>query len=177
MRKDTRKVLAAILLLAVGLAIPALAGPGPGKTGAGDRSKPAMTVEPAPPISVNVRLANLQKNSRGGVATISVDTGVAVELGEVTLDMKLPGGVVFSDGSKARTWTFTVAAGGTSSVAADLLVDSDGKYNIPVKATASYQGKPLNRAVSFKLLVGVEEKRPLPKDGAIEYPGVPGGGV
>jgi hypothetical protein len=177
MRRDTRRVPAAILLLAVGLAIPALAGTGPGKTGAGNHSKPATTVEPAPPVSVNVRLANLQKNSRGGVATLSVDTRSAVEVGEVTLDMKLPGGVVFSDGSKSKSWTFNIAAGGTSNVSAELLVDADGKYIIPVKATASYQGKPLNRAVSFKLLVGVEEKRPQPKDGAIEYPGVPGGGV
>lgn len=177
MRKDIRRVPAVILLLAVGLVIPALAGTDPGKTGAGDRPKPAMTVEPAPPISLNVRLANLQKNARGGVATVSVDASSAVELGEITLDMKLPGGIVFSDGSRSKSWTFSVAAGGTSNIAAELLVDADGKYNIPVKATTSYQGKPLNRAVSFKLLVGAQEKRPLPKDGAIEYPGVPGGGV
>ena len=177
MTRDSGKILAAFLLLAAGLAVPALADPGPGKTQPGAHPSPAITVEPAPPISINVRLANLQKNASGGVATVSVDASSAIGLGEVTLDMKLPGGIVFSDGSRARTWTFSVAAGGTFNATVDLLVGADGKYNIPVKTTASYQGKPMNRATSFKLLVGVEEQRPQPKDGAIEYPGVPGGGV
>jgi len=176
MRVDSRRVLTAVLLLAAGLTIPALAA-GPGKAQASAPSTPVITVEPAPPISIDVRLANLQKNARGGVATVSVDTSSVIGLEEVNVSMRLPGGIIFSDGTRTKSWTFGVAAGATFKTQAVLLVDADGKYNIPVKATTTYQGKPLNRAISFKLLVGVEEQRPQSKDGAIEYPGVPGGGV
>lgn len=175
MRRDWKRILAAVLFLAVGLAILGLAGAG--QTQAGAPAKSVVTVEPAPPIALSVRLVSLQKNASGGVATVSADTSSSVGLGEVTLKMNLPAGVFFTDGTRTRTWTFTLPAGGTSSVPADLLVGADGKYVIPVEATSVYQGKPVHRGHSFKLLVGVKEEDPQPKDGAIEYKGVLGGGA
>jgi len=177
MRRDLKRILAAVLFLAVGLAVPALAGTSAQKTKGGAPSKSAATVEPAPPIALNVRLVNLQKNTSGGVATVSADTSSSVNLDEVTLNMSLPAGVVFADGTRTKTWTFSLAAGGTFNAPADLLAGADGKYVISVEATGSYQGKPVHRGHSFKLLVGVLEKGAQPKDGAIEYPGVPDGGA
>jgi len=176
MKIDLRKIIAAGVLVA-GLAVPAHAGAGPGKEKAPPRSHPAPTVEPAPPLSLDIRLVNLQKNSRGGVATLSLDTGSTLELDEVTLSVKLPEGVVFSDGTRNKSWTFSIGSGGTYKIPADLLVAEDGKFLIPADISGSYQGKGIHRGSSFKLLVGVQEKNPQTKDGAIEYPGVPGGGI
>jgi len=177
MRRDLKRILAAVLFLAVGLAVPVLAGASAEKANANGPSKSAVTVEPAPPIALNVRLVSLEKNASGGVATVTADTSSAVNLGEVTLKMNLPAGVFFTDGTRTRTWTFTLPTGGTSSVPVDLLVGADGKFVIPVEATSVYRGKPVHRGHSFKLLVGVEENPEKPKDGAIEYPGAPGGGA
>jgi len=177
MRKDLKRILAAALFLAVGLAVPVLAGTSAEKAKAGAPSRSAATVEPAPPIALNVRLVNLQKNTRGGVATVSADTSSTVNLDEVTLKMNLPAGVYFADGTRTKTWTFGLPGGGTSNVPADLLVGADGKYVISVEAASVYRGRPVHRGFSFNLLVGVEEEHPQPKDGAIEYRGVLGGGA
>jgi len=177
MRRDLKRILAAVLFLAVGLAIPVLAGTSAEKAQTGAPSGSAATVEPAPPMALSVRLVSLQKNASGGVATVSADTSSTVNLGEVTLNMNLPAGVFFTDGTRTKTWTFSLPNGGTSNVPADLLVGADGKYVIPVEATSIYRGRPVHRGLSFKLLVGVQEDHPQPKDGAIEYQGVLGGGA
>ncbi len=177
MRKDLKKILTAVLFLAAGLAIPALACTSAERARAGAPSVSVATTEPVPPLALNVRLVNLQKSASGGVATISTEAGSTVGLTEVTLKMNLPAGVSFTDGTRSRSWTFTLSEGGTFSVPADLLVGADGKYIIPVDATGVYQGRSVHRGISFKLLVGVQEERPQPKDGAVEYQGVPGGGA
>jgi len=141
------------------------------------RVSQGSTTEPAPPLSLDVKLTNLQKNSSGGVATISLDASSTVTLEGVSLSMSLPDGVIFSDGSRSKNWTFDLAAGGTYKIPADLLVSSDGKYVVSAEATSSFKTKPLHRGSSLKLLVGVQEKTPPSKDGAIEYQGVPGGGI
>lgn len=176
MKIDLRMIVAAGLLSA-GLAVPAQAGAASDKAHAKPGSHPAPTVEPAPPLSLDVRLVNLQKNPRGGVATVSLDTGSTLDLEEVTLSVRLPDGVIFSDGSRTKAWTFGVGSGTLHQIPADLLVTADGRYVISASVSGNYQGKPIHRGSSFRLLVGVQDKNPQAKDGAIEYPGVPGGGV
>jgi len=177
MKIELQKTLTAGLLLATCLAVPVLAGENPGKTAKAARPHPAPTVEPGPPLSLNVRLVNLQKNVSGGVASVSMEARASVDLEEVTLTADLPGGVIFADGSQSKTWTFNLPAGATNSIPVDLLVSSDGKYNISLRAAGTHSGGPVRRGLAYRLLVGVEEKLPAPRDGAIEYPGVPGGGM
>lgn len=172
-----RKLLAACALCVFVLAA------GQASAGGAERHKSARrvaqgsTTEPAPPLSLDVKLTNLQKNGSGGVATISLDASSTVTLEGVSLSMSLPDGVIFSDGSRSKNWTFDLAAGGTYKIPADLLVSSDGKYVLSAEATSSYKTKPVHRGSSLKLLVGVQEKMPPSKDGAIEFQGVPGGGI
>jgi hypothetical protein len=172
-----RKLLAACALCVFVLAA------GQAFAGGAERHKNARrvtqgsTTEPAPPLSLDVKLTNLQKNGSGGVATISLDASSTVTLEGVSLSMSLPDGVIFSDGSRSKSWTFDLGAGGTYKIPADLLVSSDGKYVVSAEATSSYKAKPVHRGSSLKLLVGVQEKTPPSKDGAIEFQGVPGGGI
>jgi hypothetical protein len=179
MRSISRKTLAAGLLLVVGL--------GSASTSAWARTEkakeehsrrvPPPTTEPAPPLSLEFRLANLQKNTSGGVASFSLEAASSVALEEVTFSVRVPSGAVFSDGTQEKTWTSPLTSGGTLSLPFDLLVPKDGKYVLSGEASGNYQGKPVHRALSYKLLVGVQDKAPKVKDGAIEYPGVPGGGM
>ncbi len=167
------------LLLALVPALSAQAGPGPDKPDAKARpSRSVPTTEPGPPLSLGVRLVNLQKNSTGGVATLALTLSADVSLEDVTLSLRqLPADVTLSDGSRSRTWSdLGVGPGGTLDIPIDLLVGRDGKFVISAEATGAYKGKTLRRGSAYKLLVGVQEKTPQPKDGAIEFPGVPGGG-
>jgi len=137
----------------------------------------ALEVEPGPPLSLNVRLVNLQKNASGGVASVALDAQSVVDLKQLTITLTLPPDVTFADGSRVYTQTIDLAAGATFDIPKDLLVGKDGKYNFSIDASgATIQGKPVHRGLAYKLLVGAQDKLPPVKDGAIEYQGVPGGG-
>lgn len=177
MRKDFKRYLVAVLFLAVGPGFPVLAGTSAERDEAGAPPGSAVTVEPAPPIALNVRLVKLERNTEGGIATVSTEVNSPIHLDEVTLKMDLPVGVSFTDGTRTRAWTFDLPAGGTSSVAVDLLVSADGKYVISVEAASTSQRRAIHRGSSFRLLVGVEETPAPLKDGTIEYPGAPDGGA
>jgi hypothetical protein len=171
------KLLAAAALVVFGLAAGQIFAGGAEPNKAGRRVTQRSTTEPAPPLSLDVKLTNLQKNSSGGVATISLDASSSVTLEAVSISMSLPDGVVFNDGSRSKNWTIDLAAGGTLKIPADLLVSADGKYVVSAEAAGSYKNKPMHRGSSLKLLVGVQETPPSKKDGAIEFQGVPGGGI
>jgi len=179
MKSNLRTLLAIGLLLGIGFGIPPAraAADGAKAKDASSRKVPPPTTEPAPPLSLTLRETSLQKNTQGGVASLSLEALSDVALDQVTLTIRVPSGVVFSDGTREKTWTSAIAPGNTLSLPFDLLVSADGKYLLSGEATGSYQGKPVHRALSYKLLVGVQEKAPKVKDGAIEYPGVPGGEV
>jgi hypothetical protein len=140
-------------------------------------SKPALEVEPGPPLSLQVSMVNLQKNSNGGVASVSLDALAAVDLQEVTLTVTLPQEITFADGSRVFTQTIDLSAGAKFDLPKDLIVAKDGKYNVSIEAAGTTsKGKPVRRAIAYKLLVGTQEKLPPVKDGAIEYQGVSDGG-
>jgi hypothetical protein len=178
MKSICRRALVIGLLLAAGLAANAPAAEKGNKKGGSStehqRSFPPPTTEPAPPLSLDLVLSTLQKNSSGGVASMSLKAGSSVALDEVRITLRAPAGVVFDDGSQERTWTSKLSAQEPFSFPFDLLISKDGKYVITGEATGQFEGRLLHRGISYKLLVGVREKSPQLKDGAIEYPGVPG---
>jgi hypothetical protein len=178
MKIQLQRALVTGLLLAMGLSITggAVRACEGMEKGTAHRVQPATT-EPAPPLSAGVRLVSLQKNASGGVASMSLDAQSGVDMEEVTLSVSLPEGVIFTDGTRSKTWTATIASGGSLSYPFDLLVSRDGKFIVSGEAAGVSNGKPVHRGFSQKLLVGVQEKDPKPKDGAIEFPGTPGGGI
>ncbi len=147
--------------------------------GAGDRpegpSVQPVTVEPVPPLSLSIRLAGLQKYTRGGVASIVVEADSAVDLESVTLAVHLPDKVSFADGTRVKNWDRRLEKGGRIEIPADLLVGGDGVYTVSAEATATFHGTPLHRGIAFTLSAGVPEAKLPIRNGAIEYPGVTGG--
>ena len=137
----------------------------------------AVTVEPTPPLTLDIRLKGLQKYSRGGVATILVEAASDVDLDSVDISLRLPDKVSFTDGTRARKWDRALARGGKVVLPADLLVGEDGAYTLSAEATATYRGMPVHRGFAFTLSAGAPERKLSVRDGAIEYPGVPGGEV
>ena len=135
------------------------------------------TVDPEPPASLSVELVNLQKNPNGGVASLLLRVNASVSIEGAVVSAKVPGNLVFSDGSTTKTWTVDHATVSTQSIAADVIVPQDGKYVISTQVSGTAKGSSIHRGTAYKLLVGVQEPAPKVKDGAIEYPGSPGGGV
>ncbi|PYQ12470.1 MAG: hypothetical protein DMH00_06060 [Acidobacteria bacterium] len=169
-----------LIVMALGMALaPACwaAGKQGEKTRGRERSKPALEVEPSLPLSLQVRLVNLQKNPKGGVASVALHALSDSDMDGVTVTVTLPQEVTFADGSHVFTQTLRLSAGSTLEIPKDLLVGKDGKYVVQVEAAGTTpQGKLVHRGTAFKLLVGAQESLPPVKDGAIEYQGVPGGG-
>src|SRR5262245_30062102 len=146
---------------------------GPGK----DRPRKVMEVEPSPPLSIQARLVNLQKNKNGGVASVVLDAASDIDMDEVTISVKLPPNVTFADGSNVFTQTVKLSAGVTINLPKELLVGKDGKHVIQLEASGTTsEGKPIHRGTAFRLLVGTQDSLPAVKDGAIEYQGAPDGG-
>lgn len=166
-----------IRLLSLTLAWPllsGLAGGAPGVAsppGGAAESRPSerSTVEPLPPLAVTVELASLQKNPRGGVASLllKIDAIGPVATGVVTA--RVPGNLVFADGSQVRTWDLDLATAGRRSIPVDVIVPKDGTYVISVDVEGMALGKPVRRGAAHRLLVGVRETPRKAKDGAIEY--------
>ena len=178
MKSSSRKVWLLGLALAITLAPAAVAGGNPdSKSTKRVTSSSPHEVEPGPPLSLEVRLVNLQKNPNGGVASVALDALAAVDLQEVTLSLTLQQEITFADGTRVYTQTINLGAGSTFDLPKDLIVGKDGKYIVSIEASGTTsQGKPVRRGLAYKLLVGTQEKLPAAKDGAIEYQGVPGGG-
>ena len=177
MKGTSRKVWLLGLALAITLAPAAVAGGNPNAKSAKGAASAAKEVEPGPPLALEVRLVNLQKNSNGGVASVALDALASVDLQEVTLKVTLPQDITFADGSRVYTQTINLSAGSTFDLPKDLIVGKDGKYTVSIEASGTTsQGKPVHRGLAYKLLVGAQEKLPPVKDGAIEYQGAPGGG-
>ena len=167
-----------VALLVTGLGGASLAFPGAlGKAKGTRKLLSQPTVDPAPPAAVTVELVTLQKNPNGGVASLLFRANATVSTEGAVISARVPGNLVFSDGSNAKTWNVDLVAAGTQSVTTDVIVPQDGKYVISAEVTGTAKGKPIHRGVAFKLLVGVQEPAPQIKDGAIEYPGSPGGGM
>jgi hypothetical protein len=166
-----------ILILSAALAWPllsGLAGGAPGSTappGSALEASPfvQVTVEPLPPLNVTVELVSLQKNPRGGVASLLLKVSGVGPLASLVVTARVPGSLVFADGSTVRTWEVDLATAGGHSIPVDVIVPKDGTYVISFDVESAAQGRPIRRGVAHKLLVGVKETPRKVKDGAIEY--------
>ncbi|HET8946730.1 MAG TPA: hypothetical protein VFQ07_07085 [Candidatus Polarisedimenticolia bacterium] len=136
------------------------AGPGPD----------TRTAEPLPPLGVEVATTALQKNARGGVASLRLTVTAGVAIDEAVLSAKAPARVVFADGSDTKTWNVNLTTGGTVSVPVEVMVPEDGRYSIAVEVSGVAHGKTIRRAASHKLLIGVKEHKAKVKGGANESP-------
>ena len=175
MTRKPCKAWLAVFVLAI--AVAPVCAAGSGKEGAKGKPAPAMEVEPSPPLALDVKMTKLQKQSNGGIASLSLDALASVELKEVTVTVTLPANVTFTDGSRVFTQTVNLAAGQDLKIPKDLLVTKDGKYFVSVEANGTTtKGKAVHRGLSYRLLVGAQESLPPVKDGAIEYQGVSDGG-
>jgi len=174
------------LLILVPLAVRSLPGPESG-AGAAPRPKAGVqkdrsgqsgssasasrqTTEPQPPLGIASETAALQKNARGGVASIVFKVTAGMPIEEAVLSARASSRVVFADGSTERTWKLDLSAGGTIAVPVEVIVAEDGRYTISVEVSGKAEGKAIRRALSHKLSVGVKERKGKNKDGAIEYP-------
>jgi hypothetical protein len=149
---------------------PAKPAPQAARTASPEATGGRQTSEPLPPLGVSVETTSLQKNTRGGIASLlfTVTAGVAID--DAVLSARTPAHVLFADGSSERTWKVNLAAAGTVTVPVDVIVPEDGKYAIAVDVSGRAHGKTIHRAASHKLLVGVKEHKGKVKGGAIEYP-------
>ena len=173
------------LLILLPLAVRSMPGPGAGgiaprpkagthqETDKGSSTSSAtgrQTTEPQPPLAIAAETASLQKNIRGGVASIVLKVSAGLPIEEAVVSARTPSKVVFADGSTSRTWKIDLATGGTVSVPMEVIVPEDGKYSLSVEVSGKAEGKAIRRALSHKLYVGVKERKAKNKDGANEYP-------
>lgn len=131
-----------------------------------------QTSEPQLPLGVTAETSSLQKNARGGVATILLKISAALPIEEAVVSARTPSRLVFADGSTARTWKVDLTTGGSLSLPVEVIVPEDGKYSISIEVAGRTEGKAIRRALSHKLYVGVKEKKGKNKDGATEYPAI-----
>jgi hypothetical protein len=164
-------------ILSMTLALPLLSGlagnapgsPPPPEGTLESRPTTRATVEPLPPLGVTVELVSLQKNPRGGVASLLLKVDGVGPLASCVVTARVPGSLVFADGSTVRTWEVDLTTAGEHSIPVDVIAPKDGSYVISVDVEGTAQGRPIRRGVAHKLLVGVRETPRQVKDGAIEY--------
>jgi hypothetical protein len=133
------------------------------------RQTAQLTSEPQPPLELKVGLGELQKNRRGGIATLRIDLSASVAVAGAVLTVKAPAPLVFADGSTVKTWNLDLAASHAGSIPVDVIASQDGKYAITAEIEGTVDGRPVRRGAAYKLLVGVKEKEHRIKDGAIEF--------
>jgi hypothetical protein len=143
----------------------------------GSQTASRPTIDPEPPLALTVELISLQKNAKGGVASLRLSVKAQMNATEVVVTARVPGKLVFSDGSAQRSWNVSLDESGTASLSTEVIASEDGKFVVSAEVSGSIQGTPVHRGAALKLLVGVREPAPRVKDGAIEYAGSQGGGA
>ena len=145
-------------------------------TGSSKPSSP-RTMDPEPPLALTVELVTLQKHASGGVASLRLTVNAGMSITEAVVTARVPGKLVFADGSSLKRWNVDFDAAGDRSLLTDVIVPEDGKFVISAEVSGRIQGKPVHRGAAYKLLVGVQEPAPRVKDGAIEYAASQAGGA
>lgn len=164
-------------LLAAGAAGGALGHAGAPPKAPGASPAPSQpTVDPQPPLGLEVEIIALQKSPRGGVASLVLKLSASTGIAEAVVSARTPADLVFADGSTVKTWNVDLTTAGAQSIPVDVIVPEDGKYVISVEVTGLAGGKPIHRGAAARLGVGVKDRGPMVKDGAIEYPASPDGG-
>jgi len=159
------------LLAAGGLAAaaptgkPADAGPASART----------TIDPQPPMALEVEVSGLEKHVRGGIASIVLRVGAAVGVEGAVLTARTPGDLRFADGSQVKTWKVDLAKGGARTIAIDVLVPRDGRYSIAAELEGTTNGRAIRRGAAGALEVGRHLGPPPTREGAVEYLAVEAG--
>ena len=137
----------------------------------------AKTVDPEPPVALSVELITLQKNATGGVASLRLTVSARTSLSGVVVTARVPGNLVFADGSRLKQWDVELDEAGTGSLQTDVIVPEDGKFVVSAEVTGSSRGRSVRRGAAYKLLVGAEEPAPKFRGRAIEYEASQDGGA
>jgi len=142
----------------------------------GDEVLEAATVEPLPPIALEITPLGLQKQARGGAGTLLLRVASAVPLDDVVVDLRLPDGVTLQDGSSARRWQAGLRAGDRLRLPIEVLAGRDGSFVISAEVTGRRGDQALRSGLAYTLDIGT--RRPLPefRHGAHEFRGIAGRG-
>ena len=133
---------------------------------------PAATVDPLPGLALNLNVNAVEETARGGVISLTLETTSAVQVETLSLVMQLPPHIVFADGSKEKTWEVTLDAGGSAVLPIDLLVGRPGRFVLKAEAIGTLGERTIRRGTAYPLVVGMSERLPEVKDGAIQYRGL-----
>ncbi len=161
-----RATAAAVLLLA-SIALALFAGPA--------ANGPLRTIEPLPPLRIEIRQVGLQKQARGGIVSLVIDLLADAAIEDPVVTLRLPDGVILSDGSRRRTWRPRLKRGRKLGLRAALIAGRDGAHPISIEVTGTLNGQPVRRGVSHDLRIGTAARSLPRRHGAIEFPGVAGG--
>jgi hypothetical protein len=125
---------------------------------------------------LDVGMTEVQKHVSGGMASLTLGVGTAVDLDDIVIKVRLPRDVTFKDGSQARSLRLGLRAGQRLGIPADLLARHDGPFVISVDATATHRGRTIRRSIAYDLALGARRELPRSRNGAIEYRGRSGDG-
>jgi hypothetical protein len=132
-------------------------------------------VEPLPGLALDLILNAIDETASGGIVSLTVETASLVQFETLSLAMHLPPHIVFADGAKERTWEVTLDAGGRGVLTVDLLVDRSGRFHISAEAIGTSGERTIRRGTAYPLVVGMSERRPEVKNGAIQHRGLVSG--
>lgn len=132
----------------------------------------ATTVEPLPDLALDLIPDSVEETASGGIVSLSLETASATQFETLSLVMKLPPHIVFTDGSKERTWEVTLDDSGRGVLPVDLIVDRRGRFHISAEAIGTIGQRTIRRGTAHPLVIGTSEPRPEVRNGAIEYRGL-----
>ncbi|HKQ96612.1 MAG TPA: hypothetical protein VJV75_01930 [Candidatus Polarisedimenticolia bacterium] len=156
--------------MAAGLAfaVVAVAAPSSGQ-GAASARPARTTVDPQPPMALTLEVTGLEKQARGGIATVLLKVGAEVGVDRAVVTARVPGDLRFADGSRVKVIDVDLSTGGGLSVPVDILVPRDGKFTMTAELEGTAHGRALRRDAATTLFVGRHDAGPQVRDGAIEY--------
>ena len=171
---DRRERFALVALTAMLGAAVALAAPA-GRPVDASSAAPRTTIEPQPPMALSVEVAGLEKQARGGVASIVLRVSSEVAIAGAVLTARTPGDLTFADGSRVKTWPVDLAVAGSREIPVAVLVPADGRYTLTAEVEGSLNGRAIRRGSAGDLEVGRRAAPKPSRDGAVEYLAVEAG--
>lgn len=165
-RRSTRLTL--FLALGLAVAVVATAAPGSGSNDAPGRAT-RTTVDPQPPMGLQIDLAGIEKHARGGIATVVLKVGAEVGVDRAVVTARVPEDLRFADGSRVKVIDVDLSGGGGREVPVEILVPRDGQFTITADLEGTARGRALRRGAATTLFVGRHATAPPARDGAIEY--------
>jgi len=132
---------------------------------------PAATVEPLPGLALDLSVSAVEQTASGGIASLPLETTSTGQVEILSLVVRLPPHVIFTDGAQEKRWDVALAAGERASFPIDLLIERPGRFHIAAEAIGTVDGKTIHRGTACPLDVGRVVMRPEVINGAIQYRG------